>query len=150
MSRQSIFEQFLESRNLRSTAGRRAILREIFELGERHFSAEDLADRFRRRGAAVSRATVYRTLEHLLAGGLVRRLSLDHKHAFYESSLRGRHHEHLICLRCGEVTEFGSRTLERILERVCRRRRFAAQRRSIQILGSCVQCAREGGRAERG
>lgn len=149
MNRQSLFNQFLESRNLRNTAGRRAILQGILDLGERHFSAEDLVGRFRRRGEAVSRATVYRTLEHMVAGGLVRRLSLGHKHALYESSLGGWHHEHLICLRCGDVTEFGSRTLERLLERVCRRRKFVSQRRSIQLLGMCSRCA-EGERAKRG
>lgn len=149
MNRQNLFNQFLESRNLRNTAGRRAILQEIFDLGERHFSAEDLVGRLRGRGEPVSRATVYRTLDHLVAGGLVRRLSLGPKHALYEGSLGGRHHEHLICLHCGAVTEFGSGTLERLLERVCRRRRFAAQRRSIQIFGMCARCA-EGGRAKRG
>ncbi|MCI0411090.1 MAG: transcriptional repressor [Acidobacteria bacterium] len=148
MNRQSRFSQFLESRNLRSTAGRRVMLQEISALGERHFSAEDLVARFRRRGRAVSRATVYRTLEHLLAGGLVRRLSLGHKHSLYESNLGRRHHEHLICLRCGEVTEFGSGTLERLLDGVCRRRRFVAQRLSIQLFGMCARCAEEG-RAKR-
>jgi Fur family transcriptional regulator, ferric uptake regulator len=149
MNRQSLFHQFLENQKLRNTAGRRAMLDEIFELRERHFSAEELVARFRRRGEAVSRATVYRTLEHLVAGGLVRRLSFGQKHALFESSLGVRHHEHLICLRCGEVTEFGSGALERILERVCRQRRFAAQRRSIQVFGMCARCA-EGGRAKRG
>jgi Fur family ferric uptake transcriptional regulator len=148
MNRQNLFNQFLESRNLRNTAGRRAMLQEILALGERHFAAEDLVARFRQRGEAVSRATVYRTLEHMVSGGLVRRLSLGHKRALYESSLGGRHHEHLICLRCGEVTEFGSAALERLLDRVCRRRRFAAQRRSVQLFGMCARCA-EGARARR-
>lgn len=149
MHRQSLIERFLESRNLRSTAGRRAILREILAMGKRHYSAEDLVAQFRRRGRAVSRATVYRTLDHLVAGGLVRRLSLGHKHALFESNLGRRHHEHLICQQCGKVTEFSSPALEKLLERLCRRRRFTAQRRSIQLLGKCGDCA-ESGNAKRG
>ncbi|PYQ12485.1 MAG: transcriptional repressor [Acidobacteria bacterium] len=154
MDRQSLFTQFLESRKLRNTAERRAILREIVAPGRRHFSAEDLVARFRRRGVAVSRATVYRTLEHLVQGSLVRRLSLGHKHALFESNLDRRDHEHLLCLRCGEVSEFASPALERLLERVCRRKRFTPQRRSVQLLGICGACARgkrpaEGGRTAR-
>ena len=149
MNDQRLFVQFLESRNLRSTTERRAILREIQALGQHHFSAEDLVARFRRRGVSVSRATVYRTLEHLVQGGLVRRLSLGHKHALFEGGLGRRHHEHLTCLHCGEVTEFASAALERLLEGVCRRRRFTAQRRSVQLLGTCGRCA-EGRHGRRG
>ena len=140
MDRHSVFVQFLESRNLRNTPGRRTILKEIVALGSRHFSAEDLVEKFRAGGGSVSRATVYRTLDHLVQGGLVRRLSLGHQRGLFESNLGRRHHEHLICLRCGGVAEFASPVLENLLERVCRRRRFALLRRSIQLSGICARC----------
>jgi Fur family ferric uptake transcriptional regulator len=134
--------RFLESRNLRSTAGRRAMVREILALGKRHYSAEDLVARFRRRGESVSRATIYRTLDHLVSGGFLRRLSLGHRHSLFESNLGHRHHEHLICLKCGEVSEFNSEALERLLSRLCRRRQFRPLRRAFQIFGWCGKCAR--------
>ena len=140
--RENLICRFLHSRKLRATARRKAIVREIVAQGRRHFSAEELVDRFRRRGSRVSRATVYRTLEHLVAGGIVRRLILGRKHAMYECS-DGRHHEHLICLRCGKVAEFASEPLERLLEVIGRRHRFKAVSLSIQVFGSCGRCLSE-------
>ena len=140
-TRETLIHRFLESRKLRATAGRKAIVGEIVARGGRHFSAEDLVDRFRRRGSHVSRATVYRTLEHLVAGGIVRRLILGHKQALYERSDHRTHHGHLICLRCGKVAEFASEPLERLLDTVGRHHRFQALSRSIHVFGSCRRCA---------
>ena len=141
MDRQAQILRLLESRKLRSTVGRRAIAREILSLGARHFSAEELVARLRRRGNAVSRATIYRTLEHLASGGFLRRLSLGQRHALYECDLERPHHEHLICVRCGSLTEFDSTALDRVLLRLCGGRCFRLQRHAIQIFGTCSKCA---------
>lgn len=148
MGRRDFLAQFLEIRKLRNTAGRRAILREISDLGRGHFSAEDLVARFRGRGESVSRATVYRTLEQLVSCHLLARLSLGGRHSLYESREGKRNHEHLLCVRCGGVAEFSSPALERLLAGICRRRGFTPQRRSVQLVGLCRSCAKKpGGRA---
>lgn len=142
MDGSNLFHAYLESRNLRNTAERRAILKEIAGMEDPHFSAEDLLVRFRNRGGTISRATIYRTLDHLVESGLVRRLSFGRKHSTYESNVSRRHHEHLICVACGVVIEFAQPDLEQLLEEVCRRKRFTADRHSLQILGRCRKCAR--------
>jgi Fur family transcriptional regulator, ferric uptake regulator len=141
MDRTLLFQRFLQRRRLKNTAERRAILREITALRRHHFSAEDLSARFRARGAEVSRATVYRTLEHLVRGGLLHRLSLGRRHFLFESVSGRGLHEHLTCLGCGEVTEFTSLRLDRILREVCRRNGFTARLHAIQITGICRKCS---------
>lgn len=143
MDGKALFNHYLESRNLKNTAGRRAILSEIAGMEDHHFSADDLLVRFRNHGASISRATIYRTLDHLVQGGLVRQLSLGRKQSFYESSFSRRHHEHMICLSCGSVIEFTNDEIERLLEEDCRRKRFRPDRHSIQILGTCRKCGSE-------
>lgn len=143
------FDLYLESRNLRSTAERRAILKEIGEMEDHHFSADDLLVRFRNQGNTISRATIYRTLEHLVESGLVRQLSLGRKHALFESSFTRCHHEHMICMGCGTVIEFTNEDIEKMLAEDCRRMDFAPDRHSLQILGTCRKCRDASSRAMR-
>jgi Fur family ferric uptake transcriptional regulator len=139
-----LYRKLLERRRLRDTAGRRSMLREIASLDRAHFSAEELVARFRGRGERVSRATVYRTLEHLVQGGLLERLSLGGRHSRFERKLGRRRHEHLTCVGCGKVTEFASPALDRLLEGICRRRRFSPRQHVLQVTGICRNCAAGG------
>jgi Fur family ferric uptake transcriptional regulator len=152
VNRNHLFHRYLRSRNLKDTAERSAILDCIASLEKRHFTADDLVAAFRGRGATVSRATVYRTLDHLVCCGLVRRLILGRGHSVFENSLGRQHHEHMACLDCGRVLEFSSRRVRSILERECRENKFVSLGYDLQILGSCEDCAsgpnpsrREGG-----
>jgi Fur family ferric uptake transcriptional regulator len=133
------FTHYLERRGLKSTPERRAILTEVLGIVE-HFDPEDLQARLRRKGIRVSRATIYRTLEHLINSGLVRKTSLDLKTAFYENTLVRRHHEHMVCVGCGAVIEFTSDEIEALQDEVCRKHRFKPIRHTHQIMGYCRKC----------
>ena len=65
--------------------------------------------RQRRKGKRVSRATLYRTLEHLRAAGLVKMHRFGPGQALYEHVYSRRHHDHMVCDRCGRVIEFVTR-----------------------------------------
>jgi Fur family ferric uptake transcriptional regulator len=133
------FRQYLKTKQLRDTAERRAILGEIEALGK-HFTIDDLQFRFGRKRRPVSRATLYRTLGHLVESGLVRKLDLGQREAVYEYTDESDHHEHMICLNCGHVIEFADQEMERLQEQACRQRRFRPVRHYLQILGFCRKC----------
>ena len=71
------FLSFLEEKNLRITAQRRAIVDTVFGT-DQHFTAEQLLEWAKEKDSSVSRATVYRTLPLLTESGLVHELSLIH------------------------------------------------------------------------
>jgi Fur family ferric uptake transcriptional regulator len=133
------FRDYLKRKQLRDTAERRSILLEIKAL-RTHFTIDDLQDRFRRKRRPVSRATLYRTLGHLVESGLVRKLDLGQREAVYEFTFDHEHHEHMICLNCGKVIEFADPEMERLQEQACRARRFRPVRHFLQILGYCRSC----------
>jgi len=135
------FGSYLARKGLRSTPERRAIAREALRIVE-HFDPEDLQSRLRRKGTRVSRATIYRTLEHLIDSGLVRKTSLDleHKTSFYENTLVRRHHEHMVCLGCGTVIEFTAPKIEALQDEICRKHHFKPIRHTHQIMGLCRKC----------
>ncbi len=83
------------------TAPRRAIV-EVMLASNRLRTPEDLLREARTRAQATSLATVYRTLERLTLAGRVKRATLSSGAVGYAYCGTG-HHEHAICLGCGEL-----------------------------------------------
>jgi Fur family ferric uptake transcriptional regulator len=134
------FSRFLASNRLRLTRERRTILEEMLQI-RGHFDADSLLARFRSRGSAVSRATLYRTLARLVEAGLVHKIEMAAGQAQYEVMVGRHHHDHMICLECGRIVEFESRDIERLQIEICRRKGFHMTGHMHQIRGLCAACA---------
>ena len=59
-----------------------------------HLSAEQITESLRSRGAQVSKATVYNTLNLFAARGLIRQLSIDGDCAWFDSNVAPHYHFH--------------------------------------------------------
>jgi len=141
----AVFSGYLGAQNLKMTRERQTILDGIDSL-RGHFTADDLHLAIVRRKALVSRATVYRTLEHLVASGIVQKVYVsdhDRGKALYERAHGRAHHEHMNCVRCGRIVEFSDEALEKRQEHVCRRLGFKPMRHSLRIEGICRGCREE-------
>lgn len=139
-----LFTGYLGARHLKMTRERRVILDEIFSL-DGHFGADDLYVKLVKRKAPVSRATVYRTLEHLVGSGLVQKVYVsDHtqRKALYERAHGREHHEHMHCVTCGSIIEFSDDPLEERQAEICRKLGFTPLRHSLRIEGICRDCQR--------
>jgi len=137
------FLRFLRSRGLRATAERRALCREIFAQ-HGHIDAEQVLDAVRGAGHKISRATVYRNLDLLVAAGLVHKVRLGGNRSVFEHVHPGQKHDHLACRRCGRMVEFVSPGIAAMLAEICRAHGFVARGNQLQILGECERCAAEG------
>lgn len=134
------FRLFLQSRGLRVTPERIQILHAVLDT-EEHLQAEELAYRLQKNGSRVSRATVYRTLIHLVEAGLVRKVDFGEGHAHYENAGKGEgHHDHLICDTCGKVIEFFDPGLEQLQEEIAGRFDFHLTGHQFQLFGVCADC----------
>ena len=138
----SRFETYLREHHLRLTPERESVL-DVVLSREGHFDADSLLQfvRQRREGKRVSRATLYRTLEHLRAAGLVKMHRFGPGQALYEHVYNRRHHDHMVCDSCDRVVEFVSDEIERLQEDVCREQGFRASNHVMQIFGVCAECA---------
>src|SRR5881275_2335443 len=70
---EQLFRDFLRQRRLKFTVERSAILRSVQKFG-RPFEAEELLLELREGPYRISKATVYRTLKHLLSAGLLKQV----------------------------------------------------------------------------
>ncbi len=135
------FHDLLRRRGLKLTRQREALLHAVFAT-HRHFSAEDLHRDLEKSGHRVSIATVYRSLALLVEGGLVQGLDVGNGRVLYEHTLGHEHHDHMVCLDCGRITEFRSQPIEDLQEEAARAHRFTVVAHSLKLFGYCAQCVK--------
>ena len=106
----------------------------------RQVTAGELWERLRRRDRRIGRATVFRTLEALVAAGVARRLERD-GHVYGYVACRPEHHHHLACDRCGRVVDIGETYIRPVADRVAADLGFQIDDARIDFYGLCAECA---------
>ncbi|MEZ0123023.1 MAG: ferric iron uptake transcriptional regulator [Candidatus Reddybacter sp.] len=109
--------QELKKAGLKVTHPRIKILQIMESEKQRHLSADDVFRCLHEKGEDVGIATVYRVLTQFETAGLIQRHSFDSGPALYELN-RGEHHDHMICVDSGEVSEFHSEEIEALQRRI--------------------------------
>ncbi len=132
----NIFRAFLKQRGQRQTPERFAVLEEIYSTSD-HVDADELYLRLQQKGARVSRATVYNTLELLLECDLVVKHQFGTNQAKYERAYSYWQHDHLICLDCGELFEFCDPRIQSIQEMVAEIYQFDIHHHALNFYGHC-------------
>jgi Fur family ferric uptake transcriptional regulator len=133
------FKELLIRKKLKYTWERQTICEEIIGL-DRHFDADSLYERFKRRGLRISRDTVYRTIPLLLESGVIQKSAGRTVRQFFERTGRLGHHDHLICISCGKIAEFRSPEIEKLQERVGESHGFRLVFHDHRLYGYCPGC----------
>lgn len=130
--------QALKEREYRITP-QRAVILEALHQAEGHITAEDIYSRVQAKYPEINKSTVYRTLELLKKLGLVVETDLGGDRLHYHH-IEKVHHHHLICQRCGKVTDADEGLLTPLKELLTRNYDFLPHLRHLAIFGRCMDC----------
>ena len=137
----SIFRRYLKRQGLKFTTERAEILDAVLQK-EGVFEAERLLMEMKQQGKRVSKATIYRTLKHLLDSGVIAEVLIDNRLAHYELSIGKKPQGHLVCIETGRVIEIPSPWLEPVRDRICREHGFAPVSHRFVIYGVSPEAQR--------
>ncbi|MEX0655865.1 MAG: transcriptional repressor, partial [Phycisphaeraceae bacterium] len=120
----AIFRRFLKRKGLKFTTERAMILDAVLDKSD-VFEADALMEEMRQAGHRVSRATVYRTLKHLLESGIITEVLIDSRQSHYQLSFGREPKGHLVCVETNRIVEFPlPDDLKELRDRVCKEHGF--------------------------
>lgn len=132
------YQSLLHQRGYRLTPQRQMILDAICESGG-HSTTEEILRRVRARSSAVNTATVYRTLNFLVAMRLVEPCDLGGRSVVYEIAAGERHH-HLVCRKCGGVATLPQASIDAFFSQIAREQGFLVDSNHLALFGLCPAC----------
>jgi Fur family ferric uptake transcriptional regulator len=120
------------------TSQRRLLLNVMQEAGG-HLDAKELYRRASERDPNISLATVYRNLRVFEEQGLIDERHLGQARCYYEMKHLGEH-QHLVCEACGQVIEFESSLIRKLVAEVQRKNNFSVTKVELCLEGHCHKC----------
>lgn len=131
------YREVCAERGLANTHQRLLIYRALAQ-SDLHPSPESIYMQVRREIPSISLGTVYRNIKTFLRVGLLKELSLPHEPLRLDPNLTSHHH--LVCTRCGAVTDLSEDQVAPVRMRRKLSAGFRVERCEIQVLGICANC----------
>lgn len=133
--------ELLRHHSYKLTPQRQTILKAFLENEDQHLSAEDTFMMVKHNYPDIGLATVYRTLDLLAELGILQRNDFGDGRSRYEFNRKEEHHHHhLICIQCGEVSEFDDDLLESLEAIIEKRNGYHVIDHDLKFYGYCKQC----------
>jgi Fur family ferric uptake transcriptional regulator len=138
----ALLQQYMAKKGLRSTDQRRIII-DTFFTAPNHVSIEELLAEVRREDPRVGYATVYRTLKLLTECGVAFERRFGDGLTRYELADDTSHHDHLICIECGKITEFEEPRIEELQESIAHKHGYELRSHKHEMYGVCPECQKK-------
>ena len=137
-------DAYLKSREMRQTLERKWVLEQVCRLPQ-PFTAEQLRQACE--GQRLSRATIYNTLELLLAANILHahQRQVGQAATEYELTLSATSHMTIICHKCGRQTEIHDKSIATLI-RTRKYSNFNLQHYSLFLYGEYKLCRRKIGK----
>src|SRR5271166_5774380 len=135
----AMLQAYMDRKGLRSTDQRKLIV-ETFFTADNHVSIEELLAQVRVKDRRVGYATVYRTLKLLAECGVANERRFGDGLTRYELADDATHHDHLICVDCGDIVEFEEPRIEELQDKVAKSYGFVLRSHKHELYGVCPKC----------
>ena len=126
----------LKRAGLKITLPRIKILTILQDPNNQHISAEDVYKILLEQHEEIGLATVYRVLNQFDDAGIVSRHHFEGVKSVFELSHK-KHHDHLVCLKCGKVVEFEDDIIEQRQRDIAESHKITLTNHSLYLYGEC-------------
>ena len=132
----------LKKNGYKLTSQRKATLETILENQGKHLSTEEIFVEVKKTNPRIGLATVYRTLLLLEELGILIKHNFEDGRNRYELGHpeQDHDHHHLICLKCGEVSEVKEDLLDSLEEIIDKNYGFKVANHKVKFYGYCKEC----------
>ncbi len=113
---------------------------DVFLETEEHVTLQDLMQLLRSRGLDYDAEFVRQCMNRWVEHGFAQKKQFEGQPPRYEHLHLGRHHDHLICTKCGRILEFSNPDLEALQLRIAREHGFHVLQHKLEIYGICADC----------
>ena len=124
-------------KGLRLTDQRKLIAKVMSE-SENHPDVDELYQRVNKLDSKISIATVYRTVKLFEEAGIVAKHDFKGNKARYEQAPE-EHHDHLIDINTGEITEFVNEDIEKLQKKVAEKLGYKLVDHRLELYGSKIK-----------
>lgn len=105
-----------------------------------HPTAQEILEEIQKQYPRISKGTVYRNLNLLEEGGVVKRLFFPGLPDRFDTEACP--HNHVRCTRCGRIFDLEPDSMENIDRQIERKTGFTIEKHSITFRGVCPECKR--------
>jgi Fur family ferric uptake transcriptional regulator len=110
---------------------------------EEHVTLEDMMTLLKEKGYDYSTDFVRLCLNQWVHMGFAQKEMFEGQPPRYEHRHLGRHHDHLVCTKCGDIVEFRNDEMESLQLKVASRLGFHVLQHKMEIYGLCSKCVSE-------
>lgn len=128
----------IRDKGLKNSKQREEVLAVIYKSG-RHLSPEEVAQQIRLTDKNASLSSVYRILSFLENENFICGLKTDKSGKRYEIASKS-HHDHIICLECGEIIEFVNQEIEDLQLEVAEQYGAKLISHDMKLFVKCKRC----------
>ena len=133
----SVIENKCIQQGVRLTDQRKLVAKVMSESTD-HPDVDELHKRVNKIDSKISIATVYRTVKLFEEAGIVAKHDFKGTKARYEEATH-EHHDHLIDINTGEITEFVNEDIEKLQEKVAAKLGYKLVDHRLELYGSKIK-----------
>ena len=116
----------------------RKLIAKVMSRSEDHPDVDELHKRVSKLDSKVSIATVYRTVKLFEEAGIIAKHDFKGNKARYEQA-QHEHHDHLIDVNTGEITEFVNEDIEKLQKKVAEKLGYKLVDHRLELYGSKIK-----------
>lgn len=128
----------IKESGMKNSKQREEVLAVLYKSGT-HLSPEEIAQQIKLTDKSASLSSVYRLLSFLEQEGFITVLKTNHGGKRYEIASK-LHHDHIICLECGEIIEFVDEEIERLQLEVAQKIGAKLISHDMRLFVKCAKC----------